>query len=614
MRDSCMTRKQKRDLFRILLAGACFVAAFFLPLTGWWKGLAFAVPYLIVGFPVLRSAFLSLLQGQWMNETFLMTVASLGAFALGEFAEGVAVMLFSAVGELFESYAVGKSRNSVVELMTLCPEEAVVLRDGEWVTVSPEEIRVGESIRVLPGEKIPLDGTVTEGISSLDTRSLTGESLPRDVAPGDGVLSGCVNLSGLLILRAEREFEESTAAKILALVEDSAANRSRSETFVASFARWYTPVVLCAALAVGLIPSLITGAWSVWIYRALEFLVVSCPCAIVISVPLTYFGAIGGASRKGILVKGSDRLEALAKAETVVFDKTGTLTKGVFEVVNAEGNAPEVLLETAALCEQFSNHPIARSLREGRGKDCDESRVSGFEEISGCGVHAFVDGRECFVGKREWMTQMGFPAPTPSLAGTHIYVVLEGETLGVITISDQLKPNAKDSLARLRRLGIRRTVMLTGDGDSAAKAVALQAGVDEYRAELLPQDKVETLKPFLAEPGTTVFVGDGMNDAPVLASADVGVAMGAIGSDAAIEAADVVLMHDDLSALPTVISLARKTHGIVLENLIFSIGIKVAVMILCALGITDMWYAVFADVGVSVLAILNAMRTLSKKD
>ncbi|MBO5221225.1 MAG: cadmium-translocating P-type ATPase [Clostridia bacterium] len=609
-----MTRRQKRDLIRILAAGAFFAVAFFLPLSGWWRAIPFAIPYLIVGFPVLKSAFLSLIHGQWMNETFLMTVASLGAFVLGEFAEGVAVMLFSAVGELFESYAVGKSRNSVAELMTLCPDEATVLRNGAWITVSPDEIAVGETIRVLPGEKIPLDGVVMEGASSLDTRSLTGESLPRDIAVGDPAISGCVNLSGVLMLRVEKEFGESTASKILALVEDATANRAKTETFVASFARWYTPLVLILALFVGIVPPLVLGGWSEWIYRALEFLVVSCPCAVVISVPLTYFGGIGGASRKGILIKGSDRLEALAHADTVVFDKTGTLTRGVFEVTDVRGEDPEHVLEIAALCEQFSNHPIARSLREGWKGELSEERVSAFEETAGFGVSAVVDGQRYSVGNDRWMRMQGFVPMDTETVGTHIFVADAHRCFGVVTIADRLKENAVEALRSLRVLGVRRTVMLTGDSHRAAAGVAEECGVDSYKADLLPADKVLALKEVSdGAKGTVVFVGDGMNDAPVLASADVGVAMGAMGSDAAIEAADVVLMHDDLSALPVAVGVARKTRSIVLQNLVFSIGIKILVMILCATGVANMWYAVFADVGVSVLAILNAMRALSKK-
>ncbi len=609
-----MTKKQKRMLITILLSAACFIAAYFVPARGYWNAAVFAVPYLLAGFSVLKKAVTSVFRGQMMDENFLMAIASIGAFVLGEYPEGVAVVLFYRVGELFESYAVGKSRASVSELMSLCPDEATVLRSGEWISVFPEEVQIGESVRVLPGEKIPLDGTVTQGTASLDTRSLTGESVPRDVAVGDEVLSGCVNLTGVLVLRAEKEFSESTASRILALVEDAAAHRSKSESFVTSFARWYTPIVIAVALLVGILPSLFGGDWSVWIYRALEFLVVSCPCALVISVPLTYFGGIGGASRKGILVKGSDRLEALAKADTVVFDKTGTLTYGVFEVSSVEGDDPEKILEIAALCEQFSNHPIARSLRDGWGKELSEDRVSDFEETAGFGVCAKVDGVQYSVGNEKWMAQKGHSVETAKTPGTHIYVANEKECLGVITISDRLKENAAQSVSSLRRLGIRRTVMLTGDEAPAAEAVAKQAGVDGYRAHLLPQDKVSALTALSADAkGSVVFVGDGMNDAPVLTTADVGVAMGGIGSDAAIEAADVVLMHDDLSALPKAVFLARKTHRIVMENMIFSIGIKILVMILCAVGIANMWHAVFADVGVSIIAILNAMRTLSKK-
>ncbi|MBP3300622.1 MAG: cadmium-translocating P-type ATPase [Clostridia bacterium] len=610
-----MTKKQKRDLFRILLAGVFFALAFLLPLDGGWRAIPFAVPYLTVGFPVLKSAFLSLIRGQWMNETFLMTVASLGAFVLGEFAEGVAVMLFSAVGELFESYAVGKSRRSVTELMSLCPDKASVLRENQWVDLAPEEVEIGDVFRVLPGEKIPLDGKICSGESSLDTRSLTGETLPRDVSEGDGVLSGCVNLTGVLQIRAEKIFEESTASRILAMVEDATANRAKSETFVATFARWYTPVVLAIALGLGLIPPLFWGGWSTWIYRALEFLVVSCPCALVISVPLSYFGGIGGASRFGVLVKGSDRLEVLAKTDTVVFDKTGTLTQGTFRVTEVLGKDPSLVLQIAALCEQFSNHPIAKSLREACKLPLSEDRVTDLSEESGFGVSAKVDGIPCMVGKGDWIRSRGILIPDEfSPAGTCVFVARGDEWLGTICLGDRVRENAAQSLRELRKLGVRRLEMLTGDGDSVAKSVAQTLALDGYRAELLPADKVEALRTLSREKkGTVVFVGDGMNDAPVLVSADVGIAMGGVGSDAAMEAADAVLMHDDLSALPRILRLARKTHRIVLQNLIFSIAVKIGVMVLISFGFANMWYAVFADVGVSVLAILNAMRTLSKK-
>lgn len=601
-------------LFQILLSAFSFAVAWVLPLSGMWRAVAFMVPYLLVGFPVLKNAVLSVFRGQMMDENFLMAIASVGAFVLGEYPEGVAVVLFYRVGELFESYAVGKSRASVSELMSLCPDTVTVLRDGEWIVVAPEEIAVGESVRVLPGEKIPLDGTVLEGNSSLDTRSLTGESVPRDVGVGDSMLSGCVNLTGVLIFRAEKEFEESAASKILALVEDSAAHRSKSESFVTSFARWYTPIVIAVAVLVGILPPLFGEDWATWIYRALEFLVVSCPCALVISVPLSYFGGIGGASRKGILVKGSDRLESLAKADTVIFDKTGTLTEGVFEVSSVEAENPDHILEIAALCEQFSNHPIARSLREGWGGSLSEDRVTDFEEIAGSGVSAKVDGVSYFVGKEAWLLQKGYSLKSVQAPGTHVYVANETECLGVITISDRLKENAVQTVSALRNLGVRRVIMLTGDGISAAQDVARQSGIDEVRANLLPQDKVTALKEISADArGAVVFVGDGMNDAPVMIAADVGIAMGGIGSDAAIEASDVVLIQDNLSALPKALSLAQKTHRIVMENMIFSIAVKILVMILCTVGFANMWHAVFADVGVSVIAILNAMRTLSKK-
>lgn len=609
-----MTKQQKQLLLRILISAVLFVVAACLPLSGIFRALAFVLPYVIVGFPVLKKAFFSLLRGRVNDENFLMAVASVGAFVLGEYPEGVAVVLFYAVGELFESYAVGKSRNSVAELMSLCPDAATVFRDGEWVSCDPEEIRVGDLLRILPGEKVPVYGRITQGTSSLDLRSLTGESVPADVSSGDAVLSGSINLSSVLTVQAEKAFEESTAAKILSMVEDAAAHRSKSESFVASFSRWYTPLVLLSALTVALVPPLFVGNWGDWIYRALEFLVVSCPCALVISVPLTYFGGIGGASRKGILVKGSDRLEALAKVDTMVFDKTGTLTHGVFDVTHVDGAEPKKLLEIAAHCEEFSTHPIARSLREGYGKPLVEERLSEFQETPGFGISARLDGRLYFVGNEAWMQKQGHTPPKTTRAGTHVFVADESQPLGIITISDRIKENAASSVSSLRRRGIRSLFMLTGDGNAAAESVCQQVGLDGFWANLLPGDKVETLKKVAStSKGGVSFVGDGINDAPVLMSADVGIAMGGIGSDAAIEAADVVLMQDDLSALPKAVFLARKTHAIVLENIVFSIGIKVLIMVLCALGVATMWHAVFADVGVSVIAILNAMRTLSRK-
>ncbi len=600
-------------LVLILITLALFFTAMLLPLDGYWRLFAFAAPYLLIGFPVLKRAATSLVGGQMLDENFLMAVASLGAFVLGEYPEGVAVMLFSQIGALFESYAVGKSRDSVSQLMSLCPEEATVLREGEWQTVFPEEVQVGESVRVLPGEKVPLDGCIIEGSSSLDTRSLTGESLPRDVSVGDAVFSGCVNLNGVLVLRVEKEAEQSTASKILALVEEATARRSQSESFVTSFARWYTPFVLGIALLVAILPPVFGGDWSQWIYRGLEFLVVSCPCALVISVPLAYFGGIGGASRKGILVKGSDCLEQLAKVDAVVFDKTGTLTEGVFEVSSVQGDDPDRILEIAALCEQFSNHPIARSIRQGFGKEVAEDRVTEVCEVPGCGISAKVDGVLYFVGNQGWMKKKGFQPVSADIPGTQIYVADETRLLGSILISDKIKKNASQTVSDLKKAGISRVAMLTGDEESVASLVGKQVGISHVKANLLPQDKVTALEEIRSAGGPAAFVGDGMNDAPVLAVADVGIAMGGLGSDAAIEAADVVLMQDDLSCLSNAVFLARKTHRIVLENIIFSIAVKLVVMVLCACGFATMWHAVFADVGVSVIAILNAMRTLSKK-
>lgn len=607
-----MKEKLFNQKTRVVVAGVCLVIAVFLPLSGIGRALVFLLPYLTVGFPVLRAAFLSLIRGHWMTETFLMSVASLGAFALGEYAEGVAVMLFYAVGELFEEYAVGKSRNSIAQLTELCADEATVLRDGVWQTVPTGDVRVGETVRVLPGERIPLDGTVTEGESSLDTRSLTGEGIPRDVSAGDEVLSGCVNLNGVLTLRAEKEFYESTASKILSLVEDATANRARAESFVSSFARWYTPTVIGCALLLGLLPPLVDGLWSVWIYRALEFLVVSCPCALIISVPLTYFGAIGGAARRGILIKGSDRMELLASARCVALDKTGTLTEGAFRVTDVEGDRD--CLRIAALCEQFSNHPIAVSLQEGYGDSVRADAVCDVREYAGFGVSAEVDGTRYYVGNEALLRRFGISSPFAPSEDSFVYVASRDRALGRIRIADRVRPEAKAALQTLRSLGVQRTWVVTGDGRNAARRVAEQVGADGFDAELLPEGKIAVLDRLRASAGTVVFVGDGINDAPVLVRSDVGIAMGAIGSDAAIEAADAVLMHDDLSALPKAVRLARKTRRIVRQNVIFSISVKLGTMVLCTLGVATMWHAVFADVGVSVLAVLNAMRTLSKKD
>lgn len=608
-----MNKNQKHMLVSIAASGVLFLLALFLPLEGIARAAVFAAAYLTVGFPVLKKAGVGLIHGQWMDENFLMAIASLGAFCLGEYAEGVAVMLFSRAGELFESYAVGKSRDSISALMQLCPDTACVFRGGEWQTVSPEEVSVGETIRVLPGERVPLDGVVSEGHGTLDTKALTGEPAPREVSAGDGVYSGCVNLSGMLELKVTKEFGESTAAKILELVEHSSEGKAPSENFVKTFAKFYTPVVIGLAAAVALIPSLITGEWSVWISRALSFLVVSCPCALVISVPLSYFGGIGGASRQGILIKGSQYLEALAKANTFIFDKTGTLTEGAFEVLSISGDDPDHILEIAALCEQFSHHPIALSLLRAYGKVPSAERVSDYAEQAGYGCQASVDGEQYFVGNAKWMVAHGLNVPSSEKAGTLVYVADKSRIFGSVTIGDRVRPEAEEALLALRRNGIRTEIMLTGDSESAAAPVAKRLGIDQLHAGLLPGEKAEQVQCILSQKtGNVVFVGDGMNDAPVLAAADVGIAMGAIGSDAAIEAADLVLMHDDLNKLPAALKIARKTHRIVLENILFAIGIKVLVLILCAVGSASMWHAVFADVGVSVLAILNAMRTLRK--
>ncbi len=609
-----MTEKQKRMLRRILLSAAALLAAMLLPISGPLRFLAFLIPYGIIGYDVLRRAARNIKNGQVFDENFLMAVATLGAFALGEYAEGVAVMLLYQIGELFQSAAVGKSRQSIAALMDIRPESANIEQDGRLVEVDPDDVSVGQTIVVKPGERIPLDGVVLEGSSTLDTAALTGESLPREVSPGMDIISGCVNLSGLLRVEVTKPYGQSTVAKILELVENSAEKKAKAENFITKFARYYTPAVVFGALALAVIPSLFSGAWMFWIHQALTFLVVSCPCALVISVPLSFFGGIGGASRQGILVKGSNYLEALAEAGVAVFDKTGTLTRGVFSVteVHPVGTGQEELLTLAALAEQFSDHPISRSIRSAAGQ-LDLSRAFKAEEIAGQGVRAVVDGRTVLAGNEKLMAAASIPCPEVSSPGTVVHVAADGIYLGWLVAADEVKPTTVQALRELRQSGIRKTVMLTGDAPAVGQAVGRQLGLDEVHAGLLPADKVARVEALLntkQRGEQLVFVGDGINDAPVLARADIGVAMGAMGSDAAIEAADIVLMDDDLTKLAAAVRIARKTRSIVRQNIFFAIGVKFAVLALTIIGRSNMWMAIFADVGVSILAILNAARTL----
>ena len=613
-----MTKKQKKMLVRIIVAAVLLVALHFIPLPGLWKLAAYLVPYLVAGWDVLWKAIRNIAHGQVFDENFLMALATVGALILGEYSEAVGVMVFYQVGELFQGYAVGKSRRSIAQLMDIRPDSARVEREGELTVVEPDEVAVGEIIEVRPGEKIPLDGIILEGASALDTAALTGESVPRNAKAGDEVLSGCVSLTGVLRLRVTKPFSQSTVAKILDLVENASSKKAKAENFITRFARYYTPAVVIGAVVLAIVPSLITGQWSVWVSRALMFLVISCPCALVISVPLSFFGGIGGASAKGVLVKGGNYLELLASTETVVFDKTGTLTRGVFELdrlLPAEGVGKDDLLETAALAESFSNHPIAQSLRRAYGKDIDEGRVTDVQEIAGHGITALVDGVHVAAGNRRLMTREGIDAPEVTDVGTLIYVARDGNYLGCAVIADQIKETAPAAIRDLKGRGI-RTVMLTGDAKAVGEAVGAKLGLDQVRAQLLPEDKVTELEKLLAqksEKGVLAYVGDGVNDAPVLSRADVGIAMGALGSDAAIEAADVVLMDDDPAKLTVAMDIARKCMRIVRENIVFALAVKAAFLILGALGKTTMWAAVFADVGVAVIAILNAMRMLRNK-
>ena len=614
-----MTGKQKKALKKILISAALLIAVSLIPAKGWVEPVLYLIPYLVIGFNVLKKAVRNIRNGQVFDENFLMAIATVGAFAVGEYQEGVAVMLFYQVGELFESYAVGRSRRSIAELMDIRPDIANVERGGVIESVDPEEVAVGEIIVVHPGERISLDGEVLEGHSTLDMAALTGESAPREACVGDKVISGSINLTGVLRIRTEKEFGESTVSKILELVENASERKARSEAFITRFARYYTPVVCISALLLAIVPPLFVGGWSAWFHRALIFLVVSCPCALVISVPLSFFGGIGGASAYGILIKGSNFLEALASVDTVVFDKTGTLTEGRFSVagIYPEGMDERTLLEIAAHAEGYSGHPISRSIREAWGSEPDLERVSDVEEKPGYGLYAIVDGRRVSAGNARMMAEMGIAVPEISEAGTAVHIAVGGAYAGCIVIADRLKKDAKAAVAGLRKNGVRRIVMLTGDSKAVGDKVGAELGMDEVVCELLPGDKVDHVERLMGEMprgGKMVFTGDGINDAPVLSRADVGVAMGALGSDAAIEAADVVLMNDRPSAIVTTIGIARKTLSIVRQNIVFALGVKIVVMLLGALGLANMWAAVFADVGVSVIAILNAMRMLRYKE
>ena len=611
-----MSKKQKKTLVRIILSAVLLVAAALIPVDGIVKLVLFLIPYAVIGWDVLWKAIRNIAHGQVFDENFLMAIATVGAFALGEYPESVAVMLFYQVGELFQSYAVGRSRQSIAALMDIRPDYANIEQDGKLVQVDPEDVAVGDTIVIKAGEKIPLDGVVLEGSSAVDTAALTGESLPRDVDPGDDVVSGCINQSGLLKVRVTKVFGESTVAKILDLVENSSSKKARAENFITRFARYYTPVVVIGAVLLAVLPPLLFGGdWSDWLQRALIFLVISCPCALVISVPLSFFGGIGGASKQGILVKGSNYLEALAKTETVVFDKTGTLTKGTFQVtaVHPDRISKGELLELAALAESYSEHPISRSLREAYQKPVDASRVTDVEEISGHGVRAKVDGHDVYAGNGKWMDRIGASWRNCHRTGTVVHVAVDGEYAGHIVISDAVKPDAAAAIEALKREGVKKTVMLTGDVKAVGEAVAREIGIDEVHAELLPGDKVNQVERLLKNTsgkGKLAFVGDGINDAPVLSRADIGIAMGGLGSDAAIEAADIVLMDDKPSKLAVAVRISRKTLRIVRQNIVFALGIKLLFLALGAFGMANMWEAVFADVGVSVLAILNASRAL----
>ena len=621
-----MNKKQKKMLTRIIIAFVLIAVLSVLPVDGYLEFALYMIPYLVIGYDILIKAFKGIRNKQVFDENFLMAVATIGAILLKDYKEGTAVMLFYQIGELFQSYAVGKSRHNITELMDIRPDYANIENDGKLEKVDPDEVEIGSIIVVQPGEKVPLDGVIVEGTTTLNTSALTGESLPRSAKPGDEIISGCINMTGVLKIRTTKEFDESTVSKILELIEESSSRKSRSENFISKFARYYTPAVCYGALALAVLPPLVNlvilhnpAMWSQWIYRALTFLVISCPCALVISIPLSFFAGIGGASNAGVLVKGSNYLETLSETKYVVFDKTGTLTKGVFEVAGVHHNTMEQskILEYAALAESFSSHPISRSLKTAYGKEINQNRVTDVEEISGNGVTAKVDGTSVAVGNVKLMKRIGVEAVECHQVGTVIHVAIDGAYAGHILISDVPKPTSKDAIANLKKNGIKETVMLTGDIDRVAQQVAGELGVDHVYSELLPADKVSKVEELLAkksEKEKLAFVGDGINDAPVLSRADIGIAMGAMGSDAAIEAADVVLMDDDPMKIVKAIRIAKKCMRIVYENIYFAIGIKVICLILGAVGIANMWVAIFADVGVMVLAVLNAIRTLFVKN
>lgn len=637
-----MTKKQKKVLIRIIVSAVILVAIAVtfavLDKTGtvklenpsvMWRCIeivAYLIPYLIIGYDILKKAFLGIIHGEVFDENFLMAIATVGAMVLGEYKEASAVMLFYQVGELFQSYAVGKSRKNISALMDIRPDYANIEKDGKLEQVDPDDVQIGTVIVVQPGEKVPIDGKVVEGSSSLNTSALTGESVPREVHVGDEIISGCVNLNGLIKIETTKEFGESTVSKILDLVENSSMKKSRSENFITRFAKYYTPAVCIAALALAVLPPLVNmimgnpAAWSKWIIRALTTLVISCPCALVISIPLSFFGGIGGASAKGILVKGSNYLEALSYTKYVVCDKTGTLTKGVFQVTEihpVSGMTEADLLEKAAFVESYSNHPISKSLKEAYGREIDNNRVTDAREISGHGVSAVVDGHEVAAGNVKLMKKMNIEAAVPASVGTEIHVAVDGKYAGYILISDVVKPNAKEAISGLKAAGVEKVVMLTGDAKKVADAVGRELGVDEVRSELLPGDKVDEVEKLIAAKGEKeklAFVGDGINDAPVLSRADIGIAMGALGSDAAIEAADIVLMDDDPAKIATAMKISKKTLRIVHQNIVFALVIKFACLALGAVGFVNMWWAIFADVGVMILAVLNATRALSFKE
>ena len=622
-----MNRKQKKMLIRIAIAALLLGAVKLFKIGGWAGTALYAASYITIGYDILCKAFRGIINHQVFDENFLMAVATVGAIALaiyektGDFAEAVSVMLFYQIGELFQSYAVGKSRRNIAALMDIRPDYANIERDGKLEQVDPDQIPAGSVIVVQPGEKVPIDGEVIEGVSSLDTAALTGESRPRDVKAGDDIISGCINLTGVLKVRTTKAFGESTVSKILELMENSSSHKSRSENFISRFARAYTPAVCCSALALAILPPVINlmmgmpGGWEIWVYRALTFLVISCPCALVISIPLSFFAGLGGASKEGVLIKGSNYLEALSQTSIVVFDKTGTLTRGVFEVSGIHHNTipEEKLIELAALAECASSHPISKSLQKAYGREIERDRVTDIQEISGSGVIARVDGAEVAAGNGKLMKRMGVDYMDCHSSGTIIHIAIDGKYAGHVVISDVEKPTSRAAIAELKKIGVKKTVMLTGDIGRVAEYMAKKLGVDQYRSDLLPADKVAEVEKLLAETGRKgklAFVGDGINDAPVLSRADIGIAMGAMGSDAAIEAADIVLMDDDPMKISKAIKISRKCIGIVYQNIAFALGVKALCLILGALGIANMWAAIFADVGVMVLAVLNAIRAL----